>query len=335
MAQPEKQMDWCIRTYCLAPLDHLLQRLQWLDERQHCLYECLEERRSPFKHAARQLARILLEPCSSGPLATMVCCFTSQGEESKQRFLRMVLQLVLGEIGHLRSRFNYFAEWPFALLRMAHVQHTPAQRLEVCRAFMDANACCKSTEFGNKVGKVFTTAAELANSTEFWDLVCILEKEYRVCNMHTERQLARIRASDRHLRGAPLIERVRAGGFMSEIVTEHVRQGGSRPGLLDRAGLLEAGVPLRRAAKIDDASRPPSGFAAFCGKQEESRKSVGPCLTDCGGRKARFRALSQNWMAKPQHEKDSFAASAKAAWAHKQAQSSREAPDRVIGSDWF
>jgi len=132
--------------------------------------------------------------------------------------------------------------------------------------------------------------------------------------MHLERALARIKRSHSHIQGAPDIERVISGGFVSELLGSHISQGGRDPRVTTSQELVEQGVPLRRTLRNKGKSRPPGGFVSFMGRGESQRKASEETLQAAGGRKRRFEVLSQIWRSKSSSEKGAIAAEAKSKW---------------------
>ena len=151
---------------------------------------------------------------------------------------------------------------------------------------------------------------------QFLDALRLVVKEFRMTNMHIERLLAATKQSYSHVKGAPLIERVRAGSLLSEVLTQHLKSGGSMPGLLSRDKLVASGVALRcsTATRVRGKPKPSSGFIIFSQSQETDRKANGISMAECGGRKSRFADLSRAWGLLQPHQRDAWTAKAKADW---------------------
>lgn len=129
--------------------------------------------------------------------------------------------------------------------------------------------------------ELFESADSMYNNEKWQEAIALLAKTYKVTNMHLERQLARIKRSHSHIRGSPCLERVRCGGFVSEVLTEHLKVGGAHPGAIGRASLISRGVPLRRViTKSKRKSRAPSGFS-----QHVKRYGIQQCFL-CFGQPA-------------------------------------------------
>ena len=50
MRDETKRLNWCVRSWVMEPVDALLQRLQWLDERGNALLAFLSPATSPYRH---------------------------------------------------------------------------------------------------------------------------------------------------------------------------------------------------------------------------------------------------------------------------------------------
>lgn len=94
MSSPAKQLAWCLQSWALEPMDHLLQRLQWIDERGHSLLDCVSTQRSPILECEKDLLEMLIVPCETGPMAVLHHRFTRYGDADLAEF---VLKGIRGE----------------------------------------------------------------------------------------------------------------------------------------------------------------------------------------------------------------------------------------------
>jgi hypothetical protein len=135
----------------------------------------------------------------------------------------------------------------------------------------------------------------------------ILLKSFKVCNMHVERYLSRIRRSCSHMHTAPTVERVRAAGFVSEVLTQHRVNGGQDPRFTTSKQLLSKGVPLHRAKQRKTQKvRGSAGFFKFVKQEEDRRRERGETQQQLGGRKRRFQELATQWDASTQQQRRAF-----------------------------
>ena len=135
----------------------------------------------------------------------------------------------------------------------------------------------------------------------------ILLKSFKVCNMHVERYLSRIRRSCPHVHTAPPVERVRAAGFVSEVLTQHRVNGGQDPRFTTSEQLLCKGVPLHRAKRRKTQKvRGSAGFFKFGKQEEDRRRERGETQLQLGGRKRRFEELAMQWGANTQQQRRAF-----------------------------
>ena len=134
----------------------------------------------------------------------------------------------------------------------------------------------RNTEFGGKVADTFPTLAAMKGDKDFSKALRLLGKTCKICNMHVERCLSRIGRSVAHLHGAPEIERIRASGFLSEVLTDHKQHGGEDPRFQTSQQLIDQGVPLLRAKKkIKRPGKQAGAFAMFCAAQQRERSAAG------------------------------------------------------------
>ena len=168
---------------------------------------------------------------------------------------------------------------------------TPEEQNDMAAKFSAAPLCCKSTELGFKVAQMCPAADGMVSNNQWKTALRLFAKQYKLCNMHMERALARIKRSYSHISGAPDVERVRSGGLVSELLSDHKALGGLDPRFLSRSFLLQKGLPLKRKDKKNPKRvKAGSGFSAFVRQQESKRKRMGTTLGACGGRKRRFSA---------------------------------------------
>ena len=93
---------------------------------------------------------------------------------------------------------------------------------------------------------------------------------YRVCNMHLERLLSQIKKAMGRNK-SPEAERLASGGFLCQLLREHLDRGGRDPRYQDRKSLFAVGAPLVAAQKEKGQTRPGSGFIAFKKAKQASR----------------------------------------------------------------
>ena len=124
----------------------------------------------------------------------------------------------------------------------------------------------RRSEFGTKVGALFPTAMSMAADGLWKDCMRVLNKVFKICNMHVERCLARGRLCVQQSDTVPVIEKVRAASMLNEVLTAHFGQGGRDPRFTTSKSLLEKGVPLRRGKVKRKIIKRSSGYSRFFGK---------------------------------------------------------------------
>ena len=132
MLDLDRKMKWCARAWVMEPMDALLARLQWLDDKTEALHECLYQESSPFEHCTQRLHGMLAEPCTSGPLAVLHDRFSSEGLGAS--FTSTAMQLVLTLIGEVELLSQFLEKMLFGLFKMADPRLDNAGRLEIAQA---------------------------------------------------------------------------------------------------------------------------------------------------------------------------------------------------------
>ena len=235
---------------------------------------------------------------------------------ASQSFLIQILAL----LSQLSIRFAYFSSWPLALVRMVDPSESEASQRTIAHEFWNAKPCCKHTAFGSKVMDLFASADDMFGNTAWRNTLRLLAKKFKICNMHTERQFALIKKSYSHLAGAPEVERLVGGGFVTQVLSMHLTHGGADPRFTTSAKLLSSGVPLRRAkrrgrGRNNCKSKAGGGFLMYTRAQERTRKAANIPLGSCGGRKQRFQELSGSWRRLSVAQRSAYDADAKQTWA--------------------
>lgn len=261
-----RNVQWAVTTWTVQPVDHLLFRIQWMDERKNSFFDALATNSSPFRQCQRQLFSMLSEPWESSPLAPLYHHF------GHSRVQALVWQQICGMAADLTLRFVAFRAWPLRLVRAADSRLSESKRRRIVRDFLEAPACCRNTDFGAKLAAMFPSEEALFGSKPLMNLLHAFGRECRICNMHVERYFARIRKCTARRQGPPEVERLRCGAFLAEVVGRHRKQGGFDPRVIERQRLIGKGVPLRRVKKPGKHRRPPPGFIMFAAAQEAARK---------------------------------------------------------------
>jgi hypothetical protein len=95
---------------------------------------------------------------------------------------------------------------------------------------------------------------------------------HKFANLWSERLLALIR---RACKDDAECERIASVGFLAQIMSAHVLQGGDDPRSLTRRQLLEDGVALKCSAKLNKTDKPQGIFSVWMTNEEGKRKTAG------------------------------------------------------------
>lgn len=161
------------------------------------------------------------------------------------------------------------------------------------------------------------------------DCMRVLNKVFKICNMHVERCLARGRLCVQQSDTVPVIEKVRAASMLNEVLTAHFGQGGRDPRFTTSKSLLEKGVPLRRGKVKRKIIKRSSGYSRFFGKMIAANKNEEK--TKRKHRKIFSAEVSTLWH--QLSDVDRAAYSAEADVAKQRAVTSSSMPDQPAASD--
>ena len=323
MQNKNVHIEWCAITFSLAPVEHLLMRVQKLDGQGDGLLDCLDPTLSPVEDCQRALATNVSLPADNG-LGALLHAYAHE-EAELHKALASVVSITFSAVAQLWVRFLHLSSQPMQALRQVNPRETPEQQDAHVRTYFDTPVCCKRTELGVRMDSLFESPEAMMDDAVWRRLLRLFLKKFKLCNMHVERIIARIRKSHKHILGKPHAMRVVAGGYLSEVLTQHFNSGGLDPRQVDRVGLSAMGVPVRRRAKRKRKSRPASGFVAYAMQQESVRRSKGISLKACGGRKRRWSALRQSWLRQTAGAKAAYAAEAEASWHRRRPQRDADA----------
>ena len=274
--------DPCLRRKCLnlcwlaAPLECCSSRLQYLDEHSRTgLWDIQQaSQRNPFWAARVEIASMLKRGVN-GPLG-LICSYI----KPEEHWLALHEMRTMGmEINaQIKFRFLVLEGFPTKLTVLADRAATEKRKSDTLRDFYLLKDCCRDNEFSKKVFRIFWAPSfedfehKILTDADFRAMLEAVVFCWRFCNMWCERLLALVR-NYTALEGATC-ERMGATGLLGQMLTEHLRAGGDDPRSINRAQLLEDGVPLlcQKDLKIPALC---GSFPMWMKRQEEERREAG------------------------------------------------------------
>ena len=169
---PKRFLPVLTLSWSCEPLEWLLARIQHLDESSHCLTECANPRRSPFRNALRRLSHIVIADSLRG---TYVCAIIDYADvafdgnqEIKSEFLRSLWVACLRAAAQVFWRFVLqYEAWPFRLALLADASLAEAEYVRVAEDLYAASMCCLDPWCSQRVRNLFADPAELLHDEEF------------------------------------------------------------------------------------------------------------------------------------------------------------------------
>jgi len=142
--------DACI-SFCSEPLDHLLRRLEYMDEHKNAALDLMKSSTNPFHATCLKFAARLTEPLEDGDLSALIYHWARLPEDLNQMksYLR---KLMVSMDAQVWSRLLVFYDefpWRFAIL--VHGGFSNVQREALVREFYEKFLCCLEPDFATKV----------------------------------------------------------------------------------------------------------------------------------------------------------------------------------------
>lgn len=225
------------------PIDWFWQRLEHLDETGRAMAE-LTGSMSPVAKVQRSLSSLLLLPFDQTALRTAARHFSFEKPDVDMRsFASMVRAMVMNMISQMEWRFGaVYGSWPFRLARLADMSLPYNERLREAQDLFDAHPCCVDAPCGQKVLAMASSPEALLDDRHIISALSGWRKHGKLCNMHTERDFARIRRNAP--RQSPNAERLCSNGTLALLRHRHASVGGQHIDRASRCELLQAGVPI-------------------------------------------------------------------------------------------
>jgi hypothetical protein len=121
-------------------MDHLLLRLQWLDERGNSLLELTDKSTSPIHEALVQLSQM----AATGEGLADIREYLVGHSCTLELFESMVLVQVLRMGAELFVRFAHFTEMPLPIVQVGNPGLTKEKRLGFSDQFFKTKPCCRT-----------------------------------------------------------------------------------------------------------------------------------------------------------------------------------------------
>ena len=134
----------CLFSRSVTPLTHLIQRLQWMDERGDAVLDFVNPKTSPFDQCCRSLGSMLSDNIQDGELGSIFWHYATT--EDKARDLnKRTWRLLTAMDSQMQWRFRVFKAppWQF-LLRIDHRHPDP---LGVLQQLYRMSFCCRDYNF--------------------------------------------------------------------------------------------------------------------------------------------------------------------------------------------
>jgi hypothetical protein len=237
----------CCISVATQPVDHLMQRLQALDEAggvlldlQSCadpIHRCLQ---SLFANATTMVPKAMVG---------LMIFFAIKGSDFTTCLRQYIFRLSFALASLIWFNLeSLFSAAPYALLGLVSATSTDETRRTLAERFFNTAECCLDRGVSLKIRRLVGSPEDLITNTPILLVLRMWARRGRIGNMGLERLLSLIR------RNAPKgcsVERLVVGGFLAQIMRQHLSAGGTDVRKMTRRQCNEAGVPLRgRSSKL-------------------------------------------------------------------------------------
>ena len=241
----------CISVASL-PVDHLMQRLQALDEAGDALMDL-----RGFNNTINLCLGCLFDygtTLRADPMKKLSPYFSGRGVEYLAcvhlYIFRLCFSLAAQIWFHLASTY---ASSPYDLLELVSPNGTESSRTKVASGVFSKKTCCLDRGISLKVRKRYLTPGALLGCRSIRLVLRMWAKRERLCNMSLERLLATFR---RNTPKHGSVDRLVISGWLAQIQGVHLKAGGEDIRKFTRRQALALGVPLRSRGRSSKHKQP-------------------------------------------------------------------------------
>lgn len=268
-----------LTAFVTEALDWLWHRVQHLDEDpgSWSLSIGTDPSTSPFHVCVRRLTSLLTAPL---PETTMSALWRHhrfhKSAADLSRFVEEARIVIVGMIAQVVWRFVVpFSTWPYKLARMVRPGVSARERLSLAAELLSARPCCVDMYCSQKLRDAYASPEALVEDRELQAVLEAWCRTGRLCNMHTERQFARIRKAVPS--GKPYAERVCAAGMLTQVRHAHVQAGGVCPSAFNRQDLRDLEAPVAsRIERPESCPKRARGHVLFMTKRLREETAMLP-----------------------------------------------------------
>jgi len=317
LSHTEDKISCVLLTYLGVAVEHLMLRLDHMDQRPGGLWELPFPKTSPFTVCQRFLARAVQRGSQpGGVLWTVFRCFDSGTVKGSNALLDRSRTMACDMASQSWWRFLSLHELPGELAQCVNPRLSPDEQAKHLRHVWCKRSCCLDSDCTGKLMRVWPRWKDAIKSPSFRSGIVGLVHAFTMTNMSMERLLALFRRALGGRMSSSDAEAVCAKGFLMQLLVEHTRLGGDSPKHVTREQLLEDGMPLAAASASSLPCKPCSGFFFFLGHENKQRKENGIKLSGTAYREF-VNVLRVRWASSDPAFRDRWRTAAHAAWAAK------------------
>ena len=268
----DKKLSIVLLVWFGIAVEHLIYRMDYLDERGKGLYDLACEHLCPITACQQFLADYIRKGKQKGsPLLPIFREFSDGSVVQDQKLLDRMREMSSDMGSQIFFRFLPLQNLPNTLTDCVNPALSEDRQRNRMRETFKMKDCCRDKDCSEKLVAVYGNWETAYGNEALMNGLRTFAYLKRFMNMSSERLLALMRRSIGGSLGKETMEGICSKGFLCQLMAHHRQRGGEDPKTTSRAQLLEDGVPIR-AAKPAKSPKQCGTFIQFKNEADAVRK---------------------------------------------------------------
>ena len=193
--ESQSRQERCVLLLFLGTaIEHLMLRLDHLDERGRGIWDIALDDMSPFVACRRYLYRALVGGSRPGSILYSIFRHFSNGSAlDGNRLMCLAREMVLDMSGQVIWRFLPYTEVPLSLMQVSNPGLPSRVREENLGKVFSRHSCCNDSGCTQKIVKKYTTSKKMLACVAMMDGLIVLAHKFKFTNLISERLIALVR----------------------------------------------------------------------------------------------------------------------------------------------